>query len=281
MATDLVLRGARARRKLAVTALSLAALACATATAHAQESVDRLMGKVGSGATAAEQLSLVRESALRDTAMTLGARQGLQDRSCAIRKEMDAKRIDLDRRFRFADLMMGRGVLPPVISEARDAVALDATLMRVASRVYTLDEPARIVDIPPTWRDWLLVGLTGDVCGQVVADASGLAAQLKPQNAREEAFFRSVLAQSYAAGVRQADEAFSDNVARLERAYSGMRRYFELYQRGMVSAPVVVASTDVVKRDDPNTLLVGNTIIRITVPVDFVENSERWKPLAN
>jgi hypothetical protein len=259
--------------------LAATALGAWFTLAAAQDSVDRLMSTVKSG-QAEPALSMVRESALREAAATLGARQGLADRTCAIRKEVDAQRPALDRRFRFSDLMMGKGVLPPVISEARDSVALDATVMRVASRVYHLDEPARIVDIPPTWRDWLLVGLASNECGGVLTEASGLNAQLKPQNAKEEAFFRGVLTQSYEAGVRQANEAFADNLARLERSYHGMRRYFELFQRGMVSAPVIVASTYVVKRDDPNTLVVGNTVIRITVPADFVENTDAWKPLA-
>lgn len=265
--------------KIEAKLMATAILVAVGAAAQAQETVERLMNSVTQGAADRTALSVVRETALRETAVTLGARQGLQDRTCVIRREIDAQRASLDKRFRFADLMMGRGVLPPVISEARDSVALDDAVMRVASRVYHLDEPARIVDIPPTWRDWLLVGLPADNCGAVVADVSGLGAQLRPQNSAEEAFFRSVLNDSYRAGVQQAKQAFADNLARLERSYHGMRRYFELYQRGMVSAPQIVSSTDVVKRDDPNTLVVGNTVIRITVPADFVENTEQWKPL--
>lgn len=261
-------------------AFAAAALAALSLAAGAQEAVDRLMDSVRGQGGDSSKLSVVRESALREAALTLGARQGLLDKTCSIRKDIEADKERLDKRFRFSSLMMGKGVLPPVISEARDSVALDATVMRVASRVYHLDEPARIVDVPPTWRDWLLVGLAPEPCGSVVPDAAGLSAQLRPQNSAEEAYFRSVMATSYQAGRQQAKLAFEDNLARLERSYYGMRRYYELYQRGMVSAPVIVSDTDVVKRDDPNTLIVGNTVIRITVPVDFVENAEHWKPLA-
>lgn len=258
------------------TAIAIAAI---VTTAHAQEGVERVMNAVKSTPGESGGLSVVRESALREAATTVGARQGLRDKSCAIRAEIDAQRAALDKRFRFSDLMMGRGVLPPVISEARDSVSLDATVMRVASRVYHLDEAARVIDIPPTWRDWLLVGLSPDSCSGVVS-SSDISEQLKPKNSIEEAFFRSVVTRSYAAGQSQAKSVLEDNLARLERSYSGMRRFYELYQRGMVSAPVIMTSTDVVKRDDPNTLIVGNTIIRITVPVDFVEKVDEWKPLA-
>lgn len=257
-------------------ALALSISLCALSTAQAQ--VDDLMGAMMSGPGASAGLSLVRESILRESAAVYGAREGLRVQSCLIAAEIDGQRADLDRRFRFSDLMMGRGVLPPVISEARDSVSLEDTVMRVASRVYRLDENARIVDVPPTWRDWLFVGLAADACSAGVMDAPDQD-QLRPQTPQEEAFFRGVLERSYAMGVQQARGVLEANLARLERTYFGMRRYFDLYARGMVSAPVIASSTDIVVRDDPNTLVVGNTVIRITVPVDFVEKSSTWKPL--
>jgi len=261
--------------------------AAAVGSGHAQQgvlapvntSVDQIMSAVKASGGDIHGLSIVRESVLRESAALLGARQGLRDKSCAIRAEIERQASALDKKYRFNELMMGRGIFPPVISEARDTVALDATVMRVASRVYHLDEAARVVDVPPTWRDWLYVGLSAEPCDAPLA-APIHSSQQAPQNAHEEAFFRSVLARGYAMGTQQAAEVLQANLARLERSYMGMRRYYDLYARGMVSAPVIVASTDVVKRDDPNTLIVGNTVIRITVPVDFVENTERWKPLS-
>lgn len=259
---------------------------CGIANAQTEQAVDavnQIMTSARSGAggsSGVAAISMVRESALREAAEAIGARRGLRDKSCAIAAEIERKKSALEVKYRFSDLMMGRGVLPPVISEARDSVALDSTVMRVASRVYHMDEPARVVDVPPTWRDWLYVGLSIGDCTGSGESAVDLPDQLRPRDASETDYFRSVVARSYAAGLHQGAEVFSHNLARLERSYVGMRRFFELYARGMVSAPVVVASTDIVRRDDPNTLVVGNTIIRITVPVDFVEAHQQWKPLA-
>lgn len=256
---------------------------CAGTIAQAQNvatinPVDGLMRSMRSGPAQTAEISVVREAALRESATVYGAREGLRVQSCAIRAEIERKTVELDKRYRFGELMMGRGILPPVISEARDSVALDATVMRVASFVFHLDENARVVDVPPTWRDWLYVGLSFDACGATPVDVPGHE-QLKPQNAAEEAFFRDVLTRSYEMGVQQAKDVLAANLARLERTYLGMRRYYRLYAQGMVSAPVIATSTDVVNREDPNTLIVGNTVIRITVPVDFVERSELWRPL--
>ncbi len=247
------------------------------------DSVEQIMSSArsGSSVTGAASISAVREAALREAAETVGARRGLLDKSCAIGAEIERTKSALEKRYRFSDLMMGKGVMPPVISEARDSVALDTTVMRVASRVYRLDEPARVVDIAPTWRDWLYVGLPVGECGQASADPmADISTQLRPRDEAETEYFRRALTRAYAAGQQQGAEVFRYNLARLERSYMGMRRFFELHARGMVSAPVVVANTDIVRRDDPNTLVVGNTIIRITVPVDFVEAHQQWKPLA-
>lgn len=266
-----------------VRALALASYTlCATVLAQSAvtaDPVDNIMSAISRNGTT-ESISVVREAALREAAEAVGARNGLRDKTCAINAEIDRMKSALEVRYRFGDLMMGRGILPPVISEARDSVALDATVMRVASFVYHIDEAARIVDIPPTWRDWLYVGLPVDECARPTAPSLDISDQLRPRDATETQYFRSVVARAYAAGQQQATEVFRHNLARLERSYMGMRRYFDLYARGMVSAPVIVSSTDIVRRDDPNTLIVGDTLIRITVPADFVEAHQKWKPLA-
>jgi hypothetical protein len=246
----------------------------------ALNSVSRISSQLTApSAQPGETISIVREKALRETAETLGARAGLHDRSCELHEVLKGRTQDLDRQFRFASLMMGRGMLPPVISEARDSVLFEATVMRIASRAYSLDEPAMLVDVPPTWRNWMYVGLVIEGCGKpfVIPEVSY---QLRPQNDKERAFFNQVLNASYKAGREQAQMVFDANLARLVRTYQGMRRYFELFERGMVSAPILISDTEVVSMDDPNTMLVGNTVIRITAGASFIQKPEQWKPLA-
>lgn len=242
-------------------------------------SVDRISAELTGPSGQEESISVVRETALRETASTLGARAGLHDRSCELAEVLRKRSEDMDRQFRFNSLMMGRGMLPPVISEARDAVLMERNVMRIASRAYRIDEPAMLVDVPPTWRNWMYVGLTVESCDKPFKIPE-VAHQLRPQNDKERAFFNSVLQASYKAGREQAQQVFDANLARLVRTYQGMRRYFELYERGMVSAPVLISETEVVAMDDPNTLLVGNTVIRITAGAAFVQKPEQWKPLA-
>lgn len=263
---------------ISVALVAAALLACASgmaAPAAAPSMLDELL-KADAAAVANQQprLSPVREAALGETSRTLGVQAGLADRSRQILSAIDSMRADLDKRFRFSDLIMGAGVLPAVISEAQNAVAVDAKVMRVASRIYRIDEPARVVAIAPTWRDWLLVGLAPDLAPRLPTESSVL-----PRDEVERAYWRAQMLEAYAVGVKQANEIFDLNMARLERSYDGMRRFYQLYARGMVTAPTVVTSSSVIDREDPNTIVVGGTVFRITEDTVFVDNDKNWKPL--
>lgn len=248
-------------------------------TASASEGFDAVRDALKATSPAAS-IPFVRKAALTESAVLVGARSGLSARTCALLKVIAASRVPLDKKYRFSDLMMGAGVLPPIIDEARDNVALDAVVMRVAARVYRFHEAARLVDIPPTWRDWVYVGLPQDACEFRPADAtSNLAPEVLPANDVERAFWLSESRKAYDSGVAQANQVYDTNLSRLDRAYAGMRRYYELFTAGMVAAPVIVSSTEVAVREDANTLVVGNTIIRITVPADFVDRTNKWQPL--
>jgi defect-in-organelle-trafficking protein DotC len=238
-----------------------------------------LQGLKGLSATAAQQapqavLSPVREAALRETAQMLGVQAGLGEESRRIMASIEARSSQLDERFRFNELLIGAGVLPPVISEAQDAFAVDGPVMRVAQRIYRIDEPARFVSTAPSWRSWLLVGLAPDL-----RPSPAVAPSLLPRDEAEIAFWRQVLDDAFAAGVAQARSILELNLSRMERAYVGMRRFFDLHARGMVSKPQVIAADSVIDREDPNTVVVGSTVFRIVKQSDFVEQYQLWKPL--
>lgn len=254
---------------------SAPAMAVPTPGAQSSGLAALLNADAGSAAAAsAPRLSPVREAALRDTARALGAQQGLGERSREIEAQLNRRRAELDATFRFSDLMIGAGFMPAVISEAQDAVAVEATVMRIASRVYRIDEPARPVAVPPTWRDWLLLGLNPSLRPHVPSEPAVL-----PRDEQERAFWRAELSAAYQIGRKQADDIFELNVARLQRTYLGMRRFYDLFARGMVTAPTIVASSSVIDREDPNTIVVGGTVFRITAGTTFVEETQQWVPL--
>lgn len=222
------------------------------------------------------RLTPVREAALRDAAINLGVQWGLGDRSRIIVKIMEEKATEFDRKYEFGALMMGVGFLPPVISEARDVVAIEATTMRVAKILYSIDEPPRPVRIAPTWRDWLYLGLDPEL-----RPVAPVIESLLPRDAVETAFWKRELDRSYLEGKAQADEVFNLNLARLERAYNGMRRYYDLYKRGIVTAPQIVAADSIFTELDPNRVVIGNTVFSIVMSTKFNGKTNDWVPLAN
>lgn len=258
-------------RTLALAAM-LASVASATAWAQTTLTTDALMNAQGSTAEES-RLSLVRETALRETAQGLGTRLGLMQRSKEIIAETNTRAAELDSRFNFGGLMMGPGVLPPVIMESQDAVALEATTMKVANKTYAFHEAARFVSVAPTWRDWLFLGLVTD-------DAVDMNAvkPLLPRDGAEKAYWQRSVAEAVQAGRSQADQIFMLNSARLEKTYFGMRLFYKLWKSGMVSAPVVASAQTLVERENPNTISIGNTMFRITSQSGF-QAPDQWKPL--
>lgn len=223
----------------------------------------------------ASGVSVVRESALRDTATALGVQWGIGDRSREISQRLSRLAPELDRRFGFGRLTLGAGFLPPVIHETRDALAVAGNVLRIAKRTYTIEEPPRPVAVVPTWRDWLFLGLDESLKPSLPAHPA-----LLPRDQHEIALWKRALSAAYAEGRAQAEEAFQLNLARLKSTHEGMERYYDLWKRGVVSAPVIAQVDTLVDRTDPNTLIVGGAVIRVTVPADFVETPGKWVPLA-
>ena len=226
---------------------------------------------LGSG-NSTDKVSYVREQILKESAVALGARAGLSDRSRELMALLDSRAQALDTRYNFNPLVIGSSVLPPVISESKDVVALEAAAMRVAGAVFKIDEPARFAMPTPTWRDWLYVGLDAGAVTAPVLGANG------PVGSAEQELWKRLVTQSYEQGKSQAQDVFDSNLALLERVHGGMQRYYDLWRRGMVSAPIIASNTDLVVREDANTIAVGNTLYRITAPTDFRDH-QQWIPL--
>lgn len=259
-------------RKLFNATIALA-LVAAFGQATAQESLQKLLQAQPVESPLSASVSMVRRSILVDAAQRLGTQAGLADRAKLILAEVDSRKSSLDRRYRFQQLIIDAALLPPVIVETRDAVSLEQQVMRVAKSTYRIEEPPRFVDYAPTWRDWLTMGLMG------LQAPVGLSADEVPKDAGERALWEMEVRKAYAEGERQAQKIFEVNLATLNRTYDGMRTYYDLYERKMISAPVLASSTDVVTQDDADTIAVGSTVFRVTVNPAFVTESHKWEPL--
>lgn len=264
-------------RKACVAMLVLAAFAsngaCAQGTKPpAGSQIDSILGVSSTSSASSEKIGYAREQILREAGTALGARAGLSDRSKELIAILNERSTSLDAKFNFNPFVIGASVLPPVISESKDVVALEAAAMNVAGVIYHIDEPARFAMPTPTWRSWMYVGLDESPVLIPALGSNG------PANSAEKQLWQSVVKESYEIGRVQANSVFDANLALLERVHAGMRRYFKLWQRGMVSAPIIAQNSEIVLRQDANTISVGNTLYRITAPTDF-RGFQKWTPL--
>jgi defect-in-organelle-trafficking protein DotC len=250
---------------------SIAGVAQTRAPKSTQD-LDRVLQITSSSPQIVDEISYARQQVLREAAVGLGARAGLADRSRELLIILDARGPQLDQRFNFNSLVIGNSVLPPAISESKDVVAIENDAMRTAAGVFRIDEHARFAMPTPTWRNWLYMGLDSS---PVVIPSLGING---PSSEAERRLWKTLVKEGYEAGRSQAQAVFDANLAHLERAHSGMVRYFDLWQRGMVSAPVIATASDVVIREDSQTISVGTTLRRITQPADFQPQSG-WMPL--
>lgn len=272
------------RAKVSARRVSVLLLACATAwpalfslAARADMgdtsgmSIDDVANLNSDSAPPEAAITPIRANELREAALTLGSHKGLADRSVKILAELDTRAQRLDTMYRFGALITKNGVLPPVITEARDAVESTSDQVRRADSMYKIAVPARFVTVPPSWRDYLYVGLRA----KAQVDPVPFAAML-PKTSAEREYWKAQVMLGFRQGEDLADQILSTNLARLNRDYLGMLRYSDLLNRGMVSQPEVAVAPQVVS-GDRNHLNVGDTLYRVTDHGGFVTDPNKWQ----
>ncbi len=216
----------------------------------------------------------IRVEALREAALSYGARGGLANRTFQIRARLDAQSDYLSRIFDFRRLLIpgpsGLLLEPPVISESFDAILVEEAgqSAAVADQILQITEPARIVAAPRDWRSYL---------ERDYGDITPPPALLLPENAQERERWREWVAQGWDAGIAQADEIFQADVDRMVRDFTGMVRYRRLVAQAMVSPPFVLEEDRGITGGGSE-MRVGDRGLRITGPSSLQPQGGIWAP---
>lgn len=214
----------------------------------------------------------IRNDALREAALSYGARGGLAYRTFEIQRRLAEHQASLTKAFDFTRLLVsapsGLLIEPPIVSEAQRAVLVQGTGQEaaVADRVLRINRAARIVTAPRDWhlyleRDW-----------GTVEPPPGL---LLPRDARERAEWRARIQEGWNAGVQQAEETFEADLDRLTNDYVGMVRYRELLAQGMISPPYAMHEDRGVTGGGTE-MRVGDRGVSITGPSVLIPRSDKW-----
>lgn len=235
-------------------------------------SLNELMNPVSEANTGVSDL---RIQMLTEAARTVGFRGGMAARAEVLKEMLDARAEKLDTIFQFSMVMNSNGTVPPVIVEARDLSSVSEDQIRTANRVYKIVREERFASVPPTWRDYMYVGL---VTNNNLAEDMEFA--IRPKSSEEEAVWRKGVQKGWVEGQKQADAIVAANLNRLTRDYVGMLRYSTLIQMGMISTTKVAESSQTVTGDSKQ-LMLGDTLKRVTSRAAFQPDAGKWRPTVN
>lgn len=213
-------------------------------------------------------INSLRVQALRDTALSIGARGGLSWRTKIIHATLSKNEKHLDRIFNFYALLVEENVLPPVLIEARNALSITGSdIIRVADRNYKIIHQAKFVTNPPNWREFLW---------KIFEQPEIPDKSLLPKNKVEQDIWNKYIDQGWIEGVNQADIIFKENLNILTRDFNGMILYRKLLAQQMVTPPFV-SSIELGITGDRNNLAVNDRIFKITAFPSLQTDGTQWK----
>lgn len=215
----------------------------------------------------------IRNDALREAALSYGARGGLAYRTFEIQRRLVEYDTSLSKTFDFSRLLIaaqsGLLIEPPIVSEAQRAVLVNGGGQEaaVADRVVRINQAARIVTAPRNWRlymerDW----------GKVDPPP----ALLLPKNEEERKQWRDLVLEGWNAGLAQAEDTFEADLDRLTNDFVGMARYRELLAQGMISPPYAMHEDRGVTGGGSE-MRIGDRGVTITGPSVLIPRSKLWK----
>ncbi len=216
----------------------------------------------------------IRKEALKEAALSYGARGGLAARTYDIRKQLDKRASYLDKVYNFRELLIaapsGLQIEPPIVSESLDALLIEANgqTAAVSDTIYNINRNANIVSAARNWRQYL---------ERQWGDVEEPPEILRPMNAEERAIWRELVEKGWKEGTVQADEIFEQDLNTLIADFNGMVRYRKLLAQSMISPPFA-QQIDRGVTGDGNTMRVGDRAVQITDAPKLISGSNTWRP---
>lgn len=216
----------------------------------------------------------IRLQALREAALSLGARAGLSSRTWEIRQTLKTREAYMDRVFDFRQLLIkapsGLLIEPPVVYESFDALNIEdeGQTAAVADRILNINKSAKIVTAPRNWRSYLERDW-----GKVQYPP----AILYPKDESERIEWNRLVQKGWEEGRIQADEIFQSDLNRLTADFNGMVRYRMLLTQGMITPPFAL-EVDRGITGGGSEMRVGDRAVQITGPSQLQPDSQEWKP---
>ncbi len=250
-----------------VIAISIGLSGCRRPTKNAAPNDMSALQKLSMGSSKTK-MGAIRIQALRDTALSVGARGGLAWRAAQMNTVLLRHENMLYRLFNFNAMLLDKNVLPPVLTEGRNTLSLGGNdTIRIADRTYQILHQAKFVTAPPSWREYLWLNF---------APPENPDRTLLPKTREESIIWKKYIEDGWRAGIQQAELIFKENIGRLKRDYEGMIRYRTLLAQNMVSPPFV-AELEMGITGGGSDLTINDRVLRITAFPTLQNNGQAWK----
>lgn len=252
------------------------ALFCAGCARHAGGigNTDSLSGlqhmysETGSRVSKMPSMGKIREMALRETALSLGAQSGLASRAKLIDDQLVKQARNLDTVFDFNSLILEQNVLPPVLLEGQNTLNLaNSQTIRISDRTYKVSKQAHFITTPPNWRQYLWMDFKRPEYPNIT---------LLPKTREERDLWNRCVEKGWNNGIAQANSILEESVARIKEDFSGMILYRKLLAMNMVSPPFV-SHTDLGVTGDGDEIRIDDRVLRITALPALNVNSKEWR----
>lgn len=197
--------------------------------------------------------------AMRDAALQYGVAGGLAWSTAIINGQLKAHSSELAQVYDFTRIATyapgGNLILPPVISQSNDTYQESdfGRQIRVASTTYDIMRQAQFAPSAPLWFSYLYRPWTSP---------SKPSNAVLPKTAGEEQQWNQYVEEGWQIGVQQGLDSFKLDLAKLNQDFNGMIRYRTLYNKGLVSAPVLV-NNDLGTTGTGQTMRVNDRDVRI------------------
>lgn len=257
--------------------------------------LDELMAdrvKAGEGPAAAGDVAPLRAEQIQEAAASLGARAGLASRAEELARAVRSREKVYDTMFNFEALMLDIDkdesdakapaffnrekaererrrafLVPAVITEGGPADSYPADdELRIADHMYKIESKAYLSPVAPNWRTYMLSAYDA---------VQWPHASLLPKTSAEKALWDKWARQGWSEGVKQADQMFEANSARLRRDFVGMARFHKLWAQGMITRPKV-ARANLGVTGGGNEMRTGDSIRRITEHSSLNPDTRKW-----
>ena len=213
-------------------------------------------------------MSKIREMALKETALSLGAQSALAWRAKYIDDQLVKQSRNLDTIYDFNALILEHNILPPVLLEGRNTLNLaDTQTIRISDRTYKVAKQARFITTPPNWRQYLWMDYKKPEYPNMT---------LLPKTKEERQVWCHYVDKGWQNGVEQANIILEESISRIKEDFAGMIMYRKLLAMNMVSPPFV-SHTDLGVTGDGGEIHIDDRVLRITALPALNVNSSEWR----